>query len=141
MIALANLPCVLVQIAEGIVFPAAGYMAMAIEACCQIFEDADDVSNAAPAWFRSPEHHGYEIRNMNIYAALAIEEADVETTVELKALEWTKRSRSSTAFEFTILSLTQQGKWTENASGVVEICAEGIILKAYKLPNETNYVR
>lgn len=98
---------------------------MAVEAATQLIEDShrDSGSGGSPLPF---VHSTYEIRNLNIHAALNIDDVrGTDIVTEMKALEWTKRARSSTAFEFTIVSLLGKDIWIDNASGIVQFCKRG----------------
>ncbi|OKL57046.1 hypothetical protein UA08_07371 [Talaromyces atroroseus] len=100
------------KIQSNIVYPAAGYIVMAIEAMHQ--------------WM--PEHYpegtisGYTLREVNIGAALVIsEQSAVEVMISLRPYRVSARGVSKVWREFSILSVTEENKWTEHSSGL--ICA------------------
>jgi len=90
-----------------VVFPAAGYMAMAIEAIKQLSEDQQ------PS--RTPL--GYHLENISFKKALTI-------PVDAKGIETIltfRRAAVSTSFEFIVSSMSEQGIWQENCDGIISI--------------------
>lgn len=90
------------------VLPGSAYICMAIEALAQHVSDQPKI----------PTAHSFKLRNVNIKSALQIPENDVgvEVLTNLQA-----SSGSSKWYEFQVSSVSQEGTWTEHASGLVSI--------------------
>ena len=95
------------------IFPAAGYLAMAIEALSQYHHEADDAK----------ELKGFSFRNVAINSTMQVPDDDfgVETIFNLQATHLTISKTSEKWHDFKISSL-QNDQWTEHCNG--SICAE-----------------
>ena len=95
------------------IFPAAGYLAMAIEALSQYHYDANDAE----------EIKGFSFRSVAINSTMQIPDDDigVETIFNLQAANLTISKTSEKWHDFRISSL-QNDQWTEHCNG--SICAE-----------------
>ena len=95
------------------VFPAAGYLAMAMEAMSQHHYEADS----------APELKGFSFRNVAINSTMQVpdDEFGLETILNLQASNLTISKTSERWHEFKISSL-QNDLWTEHCNG--SICAE-----------------
>ncbi|KAH9876419.1 hypothetical protein J1614_003550 [Plenodomus biglobosus] len=111
------------HIVQGdVLFPACGYLSMAIEACRQMCV-------IAPSTFL-PSGAGvvleYRLREVNISRALVVPEAaeGVETSFSMRC----KYSSTSDAWhEFRIFSYTADGGWAENCSGLVSVSTQSTV--------------
>jgi acyl transferase domain-containing protein len=92
-------------IAGDIVFPGAGYVAMAVEAIRQINGGADDV--------------GFTLRSVSLLAALAMNEtAATEIVLTMRPLRLTDSLDDSSWYEFSIMSYnTSASSWTKHCTG------------------------
>jgi NADPH:quinone reductase-like Zn-dependent oxidoreductase/NAD(P)-dependent dehydrogenase (short-subunit alcohol dehydrogenase family)/SAM-dependent methyltransferase/acyl carrier protein len=99
--------------ASDAVFPAAGFIAMAVEAAKRVHQESPISATIT----------GYSLRRVDVKAALRVPEDDTGIEVILsmdlgssatpKTLEWTK---------FTIVSVTRDSsKWTEHCTGQVKV--------------------
>lgn len=95
------------------IFPAAGYLAMAMEAMSQYHCEAEN----------APELKGFSLRNVAINSTMQVPDDDfgVETILNLQATNLTISKTSERWHEFKISSL-QNNQWTEHCNG--SICAE-----------------
>ncbi|KAL8704809.1 MAG: hypothetical protein Q9201_002041 [Fulgogasparrea decipioides] len=95
------------------IFPAAGYLAMAVEAMSQHHDDEDG----------APEIAGFSFRSVAINSTMQVpdDEFGVETTLNLQAITLTNSKASDKWYEFKISSM-QNDTWTEHCQGL--ICAE-----------------
>ncbi|KAL9047293.1 MAG: hypothetical protein Q9214_000093 [Letrouitia sp. 1 TL-2023] len=95
------------------IFPAAGYLAMAVEAMSQHHHAEDE----------APAIAGFSFRNVAINSTMQVpdDEFGVETILNLQATTLTNSKASERWHEFKICSM-QEGVWTENCQGL--ICAE-----------------
>lgn len=95
------------------IFPAAGYLAMAVEAMSQHHHDEDG----------APQIKGFSFRSVAINSTLAVpdDEFGVETILNLQATTLTNSKASEKWHEFKISSL-QNDVWTEHCQGM--ICTE-----------------
>ena len=100
-----------------VVFPAAGYLAMALEAIAQVFEtkggDVDLV-------------HTYDIEDLNIKSALLLPASDdgIEMFLTLDIPDWADSKTASGSFEFVITSTVDHGQkhdFVEHARGRISI--------------------
>ncbi|RFU79325.1 polyketide synthase [Trichoderma arundinaceum] len=93
-----------------IVFPAAGYMTMAIEALRQLDQD------------RRPDlkPDGYRLKNVSFKKALTIPKDDkpIETILTFQY------SESDENWTFTVSSMSEQGKWQDHCTGAVSAVIE-----------------
>ena len=95
------------------IFPAAGYLAMAIEALSQYHHEAKDAEDLK----------GFSFRNVAILSTMQVPDDDfgVETIFNLQAAHLTISKTSEKWHDFKISSL-QNDQWTEHCNG--SICAE-----------------
>ncbi|GKZ38051.1 hypothetical protein AbraIFM66950_009965 [Aspergillus brasiliensis] len=97
------------RIQSNIVYPAAGYIAMAIEAVMQIVSGSP--SDCALSGFR--------FRDILVQSALVLQQSSsVEVITALKFLE-DDYSLQGPAYEFQINSVSETDQWTEHCRGVV----------------------
>jgi acyl transferase domain-containing protein len=99
-------------IQSNIVYPAAGYIVMAIEAAFQ------------RAMQRSvPTITGYKLREVVIGSALVIPEhpGEVEVSVSLKASSDSMSSPSDLWDEFIVSSVSGDDRWTEHCRGLISV--------------------
>jgi NADPH:quinone reductase-like Zn-dependent oxidoreductase/malonyl CoA-acyl carrier protein transacylase len=100
------------KIQTNIVYPAAGYITMAVEAAYQ------------RALQRSvTKVLGYHLREVVIGSALVIPEnpGEVEVAITLKAFSDSVRSPSDRWDEFVISSVTSDSRWTEHCRGLISV--------------------
>jgi acyl transferase domain-containing protein len=92
-------------IAGDIVFPGAGYVAMAIEAMRQINDGADDF--------------GFTLRSVSLLTALTMNEtAATEIVLTMRPLRLTDSLDDSSWYEFSIMSYnTSASSWTKHCTG------------------------
>jgi acyl transferase domain-containing protein len=92
-------------IAGDIVFPGAGYIAMAVEAMRQIDGGAHD--------------EGFTLRSVSLLAALTMNETTAtETVLSMRPLRLTDSLDDSSWYEFSIMSYnTSAGSWTKHCTG------------------------
>ena len=95
------------------IFPASGYLAMAIEALTQYYDEADEAE----------ELKGFSFRNVAINSTMQVPDDDfgVETIFNLQAANLTISKTSERWHDFKISSL-QNDQWTEHCNG--SICTE-----------------
>ncbi|KAJ5021191.1 hypothetical protein J3E71DRAFT_186571 [Bipolaris maydis] len=99
------------KIQSSVVFPAAGFIAMAIEAAAQRSKErfAKKIS-------------GYQLREVNIGTALLLpEQESVETILTLKPIRDSSKRHSDTWSEFHIYSVTNDNHWTEHCHGLIYV--------------------
>jgi acyl transferase domain-containing protein/NADPH:quinone reductase-like Zn-dependent oxidoreductase/SAM-dependent methyltransferase len=89
------------------VFPAAGYMTMAIQAMQQL--DQDRRPDLKPA--------GYRLKNVSFKKTLTLPEnyKPVETVISFQ------HSDSNEFWSFTVSSMSDQGKWQEHCDGAISV--------------------
>jgi acyl transferase domain-containing protein len=99
------------QVQENVVYPAAGFIVMAIEAEYQ------------RATERAVEVEGYKIRDFNIGQALVIPESsgEVEIMFSLRPYNESLRSPSDLWDEFCVFSVTGDNTWTEHCRGLISV--------------------
>lgn len=99
------------RIQSNVVYPAAGYVSMAIEAVRQI--------NLAK--FQEPK--GYRLRELSIGQALVIpsDQDEIETSITLRPQSEGTRVSSDTWFDFFIYSVSDDSRWTEHCRGMISI--------------------
>lgn len=96
------------KIQSNIVYPAAGYLAMAIEAASQ---HGSGTSNAAIT--------GYLLRDVAIQSALVINETSaVEVLISLRECE---AEGPDKGYEFHVYSTTDDNRWTEHCKGFIHV--------------------
>ena len=102
------------KVQSNIVYPAAGYVVMAIEAACQ------------RATEMSVNIIGYKLRNIVIRQALVIPEqsGEVETTLNLRPYNESARASSDIWHEFYVFSVTEDDHWTEHCRGLISVQQE-----------------
>lgn len=96
------------------VFPAAGYLAMAIEAVSQIHDDADGAQSLV----------GFTVRNVAIKSTMRIpdDEFGVETILHMNPVDMKYLKDSSKWYEFSISSVVPHGDlWIEHCSGTIKV--------------------
>ncbi|KAJ5084893.1 hypothetical protein NUU61_009472 [Penicillium alfredii] len=95
------------RIQSNIVFPAAGYIAMAIEALRQLTQGEGNVS-------------AFVLRDVMIKSALVINELSaVETMVSLRDSKEVSMKGLGQMYQFHIYSVTEDNRWTEHCTGQV----------------------
>lgn len=104
------------KVQGNILYPGAGMLVMAIEAAKQLAED------------QHGEHeviHGYELRDVDVVAALRVPETEkgIEVMVQLHPRRTgTKAAPSATLNEFSVSSWSEDGQeWTVHARGLVSV--------------------
>ncbi|KAJ8131214.1 hypothetical protein O1611_g2411 [Lasiodiplodia mahajangana] len=104
------------RLLPDIVFPAAGYIAMAIEAVLRIYEETPEPR---------PKITGYALRNVSIKTALRIpdDEQGIETVLSIELID---AMPTTSWVNFTISSVDAQADtidstWTEHCTGSVKI--------------------
>ncbi|KAK2017788.1 polyketide synthase [Colletotrichum eremochloae] len=99
------------RIQSNVVYPAAGYISMAIEAIRQV----------TMAKFLEPK--GYRLRELSIGQALVIpgDTDEVETSITLRPQSEGTRVSSDTWFDFFIYSVSDDGRWTEHCRGMISV--------------------
>lgn len=95
------------KIQSNIVFPAAGYIAMAIEASMQLAKGIKDVA-------------GFILRDVSIQSALVMNETSaVEVMVSLQDPGQSTRDDLDSAHSFHIYSIAEDNRWTEHCTGLI----------------------
>jgi len=98
------------KVGEDVIFPAAGYMAMAIEALTQIAE------------IHGLTLKGYTFQGLHINAPLVLDsEGEVETLFNLRALNDLSSQEGKKRFDFSVSSVNADDKSIEHAVGRIEI--------------------
>jgi hypothetical protein len=98
------------KIGNDIIFPAAGYMAMAIEAVTQVYGD------------RNTAFCGCKFQNLHITAPLLLPgEGDIEVLFNLRLLHQVASKETAEWFDFKVGSVTNDSKWTEHAQGLIAV--------------------
>lgn len=108
---LSELPWLSEHVVEGkVIFPAAGYICMAIEAIARMVPKATDVKEIS-------------LRDVAIKSALMLADNDVGTEVifDLRPLTTSAKSTSDSWFEFTIFSFDDAARCAEHCHGLVSI--------------------
>ena len=97
-------------IGDDVIFPAAGYMAMAIEAATQVAE----VQGVIP--------RGYTIQHLVIKAPIVLHpDSEVETLFSLRVLSDSNHRGGKKWFSFNVASILGNNKWTEHAVGTIAV--------------------
>ena len=99
------------RVQNSVVYPAAGYLVMAIEAASQ------------RAIARNIDVSHYRLREVTFGQALVIPEqsGEVETIVQLIPHQEGTRFLSNTWDEFCVLSVTDDDRWTEHCRGLISV--------------------
>lgn len=111
------------HVVQGVVlFPACGYLCMAIEACRQM-------AVISPSTFLPPRADSvmeYRLREISISRALVVPEADegVEIVLSMRCPPQDGSSPAGVWSEFCIFSYTADGGWAENCRGLVSVSAQ-----------------
>ncbi|TDZ31026.1 Reducing polyketide synthase PKS2 [Colletotrichum spinosum] len=97
------------QIQSLTVFPMAGFIAMALEASAQ--------------WAKRKEisFEKFELRDVSVVKPLALNDTDVEMTINLRPHQETNLTASETWKEFRICSWTIGSGWTEHCVGLIAL--------------------
>ncbi|KAL3419450.1 KR domain-containing protein [Phlyctema vagabunda] len=99
------------KIGDNVIFPGAGYIAMAIEALTQVAEYRDII---VPC-------QGYTISGLKIISAMIIPSGDsIETLFNLRELQDGNGDKSA-LFDFCISSVRTDGKWSDHAKGRISL--------------------
>ena len=100
------------KVQSNVVYPAAGYIAMAIEAAFQRATERA-VTNIT----------GYRLREISVGSALIIPEqsGEVEILATFKPYSESVRSPSDVWDEFCVFSVTEDNSWTEHCRGLVSV--------------------
>ena len=98
-------------IQTNIVYPAAGYIAMALEASLQRFKTRGRIDTIS----------GFRLRDVHIGRALLVPDTSerVETILSLRPYNSTARKSSDLWDEFRVFSYTKEEGWTEHCWGLV----------------------
>jgi len=97
------------KIQSDIVFPAAGYICIAIEAAMQLATDIGEVA-------------AFALRDISIRSALIIpENGAIEIMTSLRRLDEKKTNQSDRAYRFHVYSVSKDNRWTEHCTGVVGV--------------------
>lgn len=101
------------KIQSSIVYPAAGYLAMAMEAAAQraLMRKAGTIIE------------GYQFRDVVISSGLIIPEtpSEVEVVISVKAYSESVRTPSNLWDEFCISSVSSDDRWTEHCRGLISV--------------------
>ncbi|KAL9616313.1 MAG: hypothetical protein Q9160_008808 [Pyrenula sp. 1 TL-2023] len=105
------------RIQGNVVWPAAGYLVMAIEAAHQRAVDKD------------VKIRSYILREVNIGQALVIgdDDGDVEIVTRLSPYLESVKQPSDTWDEFCVASVTQSGQWAEHCRGLISVEKEASV--------------
>jgi hypothetical protein len=95
---------------QDIVFPAAGFIAMAVEALYQARQAIDPIDEALLS-----ERYRYRLRNSTFPKALVLQENGLGTKVML-----TLAQQNDSWHEFTVSSLTGE-TWSEHSRGLIRL--------------------
>ena len=100
------------RVQSNVVYPAAGYIAMAVEAAFQRATERA-VTNIT----------GYRLREISVGSALIIPEqsGEVEVLATFKPYSESVRSPSDIWDEFCIFSVTEDNSWTEHCRGLINV--------------------
>ncbi|KAK5100974.1 hypothetical protein LTS08_004580 [Lithohypha guttulata] len=106
-----ELPWLMHHMIDGkVIFPAAGYLSMAIEAGVRIEELSANLKSVT-------------IRDVNIKSALTVSESDegTEALLEMQPLPVSAKRVSDTEYRFTISSYSDNGMVSEHCSGIISV--------------------
>ncbi|KAH7025271.1 putative polyketide synthase [Microdochium trichocladiopsis] len=107
-----RVPWLMAHVIEGqVVFPAAGYLAMAIEALRR-YRTADDPSR---------QINGYQLHKVSFGNALVIDPEAGGTEISLSLRPEARSARGSSALwmEFRVFTATADNNWTEHCRGLI----------------------
>ena len=107
----SELPWVMDHVIEGkVIFPAAGYLSMAIEAIARLDDKPFDIER-------------FLLRDVSIKSALVVTEKDAGTEVilELQPVTASAKSSSDTWSQFSICSFDEDGRFQEHCSGLISV--------------------
>jgi acyl transferase domain-containing protein/NADPH:quinone reductase-like Zn-dependent oxidoreductase len=97
------------KIQSDIVFPAAGYICIAIEAAMQLVTDTGEIS-------------ALTLREISVRSALIIPETTgIETMTSLHTLSNEHANRSLPGYSFHVYSVSKENRWTEHCTGIVQM--------------------
>lgn len=97
------------KIQSDIVFPAAGYLSIAIEAAVQLAKNPETISEVS-------------LQDISISAAMIIpDDVAVETMTLLQHLDQGLLSEPGEWYKFYIYSVSRDNRWTEHCSGLVGV--------------------
>lgn len=105
------------QLLPHAVFPAAGYITMAVEAASQLHYEATE----------PPEITGFLLRSVTISSTLQVpdDELGIETILNMQAVSLTASKNSSRWLEFKISSVFPATDiWTEHCFGLISVDTE-----------------
>lgn len=95
------------RIQSDIIFPAAGYIAMAIQAITQLFKDSDPIQ-------------GFTLQDVRIQAAMIVPEAaGLEIMTSLRGADKGLTDDPDRWYEFHVYSVTAENRWTEHCAGTI----------------------
>ena len=100
------------KVQSNIIYPAGGFISMAIEAASQHAKYLEIPVSA------------YKLREITIGQALVVPENEVETTLCLRPYSESLRSSSDAWYEFRIYSVSTEDEWTEHCRGLVSMVTE-----------------
>ncbi|CAO1600411.1 hypothetical protein XANCAGTX0491_004101 [Xanthoria calcicola] len=106
---LNELPWLAAHVIEGkTIFPAAGYIGMAIEAIARLLGNAGNIKD-------------FTLRDVAVKSALALTDKDagIEVILELRPASNSTKAASETWHEFTVFSFDEAGRSTEHCRGLV----------------------
>ncbi|KKK25964.1 hypothetical protein AOCH_000982 [Aspergillus ochraceoroseus] len=99
------------KIQSNIVYPAAGYIAMAIEAAAQLASENEEYRIAST----------FCLRDVSIRSALVINEASAAEVMISLRHRTNEHNSADQSYEFAVYSVTIDHRWTEHCSGYLEI--------------------
>ncbi|KAF2215724.1 hypothetical protein CERZMDRAFT_109614 [Cercospora zeae-maydis SCOH1-5] len=113
------------RVQSNIVFPAAGYIAMALEAALQTASEQSDQNVLR-----------YHLREITIGAAVILnEESPAEVITSLRPHNTSLGTNIDRWHHFSICSATADNRWTEHCSGLIRVQLESA---AHEIPNGTS---
>lgn len=98
-------------IQSTILYPGAGYICMAIEGICQLFETEERPIT------------GYKLRDIDIVKALIVPDTahGIEAQLQLRSCSDDKMLGSDEWYEFQVYSVSSSDEWTEHCRGYISI--------------------
>ena len=122
------------RLIPDVIFPAAGYICMAIAAASQIYEE---FPGALPV-------EGYSLRNVNIKTALKIPEDQhgIETILSMELVD-TATAKAPVWSSFSVSSIARDSeKWTQHCTGLIkpDISTEPLNVDKISTPTESRAV-
>ena len=109
-----ELPWLMDHVVDGkVIFPAAGYISMAIEAAARL----DD----------GPEYKQFQLRDISVRSALVVSTKDTGTEIllELSPVIESAKTTSSTWYDFSISSFDESGRQHDHCTGLISYTLEG----------------